>query len=75
MHAGGRFVSIGLDEDGLFHSAVLPGLHLNPTMLRAKNLPHPQLLLASLARDITQLPDDVRAAYRALYDALNRGAD
>ncbi len=69
----GRFISIGLDEEGLYHSKVLPGLQIDPALLYTYDLPHPQLLLASLVKDIPQLPDDVRAAYRALYDALSRG--
>jgi len=68
----GRFVSVPLDADGLYHSAVLPGLTLDPAMLRAADLPDPQLLLAAIAKDLAALPDDVRAAYRALYDALSR---
>jgi Uma2 family endonuclease len=69
----GRFVSVPLDAAGLYHSAVLPGLTLDPTMLRAAELPNPQLLLAGIAKDLPTLPDNVRAAYRALYDALSRG--
>ena len=75
LDAGGRFIPIGLNEDGLYHSAVLPGLKLDPTMLRTHDLPHSQLVLAALAKDLPLLPDDVRAAYRALYDALGRGTD
>ena len=55
------------------NSAVLPGLTLDPAVLRAAQLPNPQLLLAAIAKDLAALPDDVRAAYRALYDALSRG--
>ena len=52
---------------------MLPGLTLDPAVLRAAELPNPQLLLAAVAKDLAMLPDDVRAAYRALYDALSRG--
>ena len=31
------------------------------------------LLLAAIAKDLATLPDDVRTAYGALYDALSRG--
>ena len=71
--ANGRFDTVALDENGLYHSAVLPGLTLDPAVLRAAELPNPQLLLAAVAKDLAMLPDDVRAAYRALYDALSRG--
>lgn len=73
VDADGRFVSIPLGADGLYHSTVLPGLTLDPALLRAAELPNPQLLLAAIAKDLAALPDDVRAAYRALYDALSRG--
>ena len=73
LDATGRFVSVPLDADGQYHSAVLPGLTLNPAVLRAAELPNPPLLLAAIAKDLATLPDDVRAAYRALYDALSRG--
>ena len=73
LDATGRFVSVPLDAAGLYHSAVLPGLTLDPAMLRAAELPNPQLLLAAIAKDLATLPDDVRTAYGALYDALSRG--
>jgi len=73
IDADGRFASVPLDAEGRYHSAALPGLTLDPAVLRAAQLPNPQLLLAAIAKDLAALPDDVRAAYRALYDALSRG--
>ena len=73
LDANGRFETIALDENGVYQSVALPGLTLDPAMLRAAKLPNPQLLLAAIAKDLAALPDDVRAAYRALYDALSRG--
>lgn len=73
IDADGRFASVPLDAEGRYHSAVLPGLTLDPAVLRAAQLPNPQLLLAAIAKDLAALPDDVRAAYRALYDALSHG--
>lgn len=73
LDADGRFFSVALHEDGLYHSAVLPGLRLDPTLLRNTTLPNSQLLLASIAKDLEVLPDDLRAAYRTLFDALSRG--
>jgi Uma2 family endonuclease len=70
--AAGRFASVALDDEGVYESAVLPGLRLDPAALRQVVLPHPQLMLAGLAKDHPSLPEDVRAAYRALYDALSR---
>jgi Uma2 family endonuclease len=69
--ADGRFLSAPLNEDGFYRSAVLPGFWLNPDWLRAEKLPPPALIMAEIAKDVAALPDDVRAAYRALYDALN----
>ncbi len=73
LDANGRFETIALDENGVYQSVALPGLTLDPAMLRAAKLPNPQLLLAAIAKDLAALPDDVRAAYRALYDALSHG--
>jgi Uma2 family endonuclease len=72
LDANGRFDTVALDENGLYHSAILPGLTFDPAILRAAELPNPQLLLAAIAKDLPSLPEDVRAAYRALHDALNR---
>ena len=52
---------------------MLPGLRLDPTLLRNTTLPNSQLLLGSIAKDLEVLPDDLRAAYRTLFDALSRG--
>ncbi len=67
-----RFVSIPLDDMGLYHSLVLPGFRLDPRWLRAATLPDPQVLLAEIAKDLEALPADVRAAYTALYLALKK---
>ena len=70
LETSGRFVSVPLDDAGRYHSAVLPGFHFDPAALRANPLPQPQLLLAELAKDLPALPDNLRAAYQALYVAL-----
>lgn len=67
----GRFASLSLDDDGQFSSLVLPGLRLDPALLRGP-LPNPQLLLAGIAKDLPSLREELRAAYRALYEALSR---
>jgi Uma2 family endonuclease len=36
----GRYTWVALDADGRFHSAVLPGLYLNPNWLWADELPN-----------------------------------
>jgi Uma2 family endonuclease len=72
LDADGRFFSVALDELGIYHSAVLPGLTLDPASLRRTILPHSQLQLAAIAKDLAALPEDLRVAYQALYDALSR---
>jgi hypothetical protein len=70
--ANGRFAPAPLDEDGTYRSVVLPGFWLYPDWLRAELLPPVPLKLAEIAKDMTALPEDVRTAYRAFYDALAR---
>ena len=72
LEPSGRFVSVPLDDAGRYHSAVLPGFHFDPAALRVDPLPPPQFLLAELAKDLPALPDDLRAAYHALYVALKQ---
>ncbi len=71
LEDNGRFASLGLDDDGQFSSIVLPGLRLDPALLRGP-LPNPQLLLAGIAKDLPSLREELRAAYRALYEALSQ---
>ena len=71
LEDNGRFASLGLDDDGQFSSLVLPGLRFDPALLRGP-LPNPQLLLAGIAKDLPSLREELRAAYRALYEALSQ---
>ncbi len=73
LEADGRFASLGLDDDGQFSSLVLPGLRFDPALLRGP-LPNPQRLLAGIAKDLPSLREELRAAYRALYQALSQEA-
>lgn len=68
----GRLVPAPLDDDGIYHSAVLPGFWLDPEWLRDDPLPNVSLKTAEIAKDLANLSDDVRAAYRHLYDVLSR---
>jgi len=68
----GRFTPAPLDKNGIYHSAILPGLWLNPEWLRDDPLPNASLIMAEIAKDLPTLPEDVRNAYRVLHGALNR---
>ncbi len=68
----GRFLAAPLDDEGTYYSAVLPGFRLNPAWLRPVSLPSASLIMAEIAKDLAVLPDDLRAAYLALYEALTR---
>jgi Uma2 family endonuclease len=68
----GLFVPAELDEAGVFHSAVLPGFWLNVNWFWEEPLPNPQLLLAQILMGVEGVSADVRAAYRALYEALTK---
>jgi Uma2 family endonuclease len=68
----GRFFPVALDEGGIYHSLVLPDFWLHPDWLREGTLPPATLKMAEIVKDLATLPDDVRAAYRALYEALTK---
>lgn len=72
LNDAGHYVPVALDEQGVFVSGVLPGFRLAPATLWGQALPPNQLALAEIAKDLEALPDDVRAAYRALYEALRK---
>jgi Uma2 family endonuclease len=72
--ADGRFSAAPLDDDGLYHSAALPGLRLDPNWLRQETLPSPALVMAEIAQDLPALSDEARAAYRAFHQAFARPA-
>jgi len=67
-----RFTSVALDEAGAYMSAVLPGFRLTPAMLWGEPLPYSQFVLAELVKNHDALPEDLRAAYAALYEALKK---
>jgi len=56
----GRFVEVGLDEAGRFHSAALPSFWLDPSWLWQDPLPNPLALLGMIA------PDALRTFVRTL---------
>jgi Uma2 family endonuclease len=68
----GLFVPAEIDEAGVFRSAVLPGFWLNVNWFWQEPLPNPQLLLAQVLMEVEGVSADIRAAYRALYEALTK---
>jgi hypothetical protein len=50
----------------------LPGFWLNVNWFWEEPLPNPQLLLAQILMGVEGVSADVRAAYRALYEALTK---
>lgn len=71
LNDDGAYEPIPLDENGVFRSHVLPQLWLNLDWLWQEPLPNVQLALAAVVKDAAGLPDDVKAAYRALYQSLS----
>ncbi|MFZ0546197.1 MAG: Uma2 family endonuclease [Candidatus Promineifilaceae bacterium] len=68
----GLFVPAELDENGVFHSAVLPGFWLNVNWFWEEPLPNPQFLLAQLFMTSESISPEIRLAYHALYEALKK---
>jgi Uma2 family endonuclease len=59
-----------VDENGIFHSIVIPNLWLSLNWFWAEQLPNPQLALAEIMSSIETLPDEVKETYRALRKLL-----
>ena len=66
----GKFETVPLTDEGIFHSAVLPHFWLNPAWFTAATLPNPQLILSEIILTIPDLDPDVREAYAALRRVL-----
>jgi len=66
----GKFQTVPLTDEGIFHSAILPHFWLDPAWLTAKTLPNPQLILSEIMLTLPDLSDEARAAYAALHKLL-----
>ncbi len=55
-----------LTEDGIYHSAVIPGFWLKTDWLWQEPLPNPQLILAEMITSQADLPAEVKAAYQTI---------
>jgi Uma2 family endonuclease len=70
----GRFVAAELENGAVFRSAVLPGFWLRLEWLWTRPLPSSQLIAAEILMSVEALPEAVRSAYSALYQALQARA-
>lgn len=66
----GDFVEAPIDDDGVYHAAVLPGLWLRLDWLWQAPLPNPQVCLAEVLMASDTAPPQIQAAYRTLYEAF-----
>jgi Uma2 family endonuclease len=66
----GAFYPASVDDNGLYHSTVLPHFWLNVEWLRQEKLPNPQWALAEIMVSMEGLPPEVKAAYQAMHKAL-----
>lgn len=70
LDADGVFHSAPLDDQGIYHSMVIPHFWLDISWLWQEQLPNPQAALAKIMLSIEELADDVRSAYQTLYNSL-----
>lgn len=66
----GRFQPAPIDEDGRFHSIVLPHFWLDLAWFTQDELPNPQLALAAIMLTIDELPAQARATFQSLHELL-----
>ena len=60
-----------VDDDGIYHSSVIPNFWFNVDWLRQKELPNPQLILAEIMLSVAELPAEAKEAYQAMYRLLD----
>jgi hypothetical protein len=58
------------DEQGRYHSVILPNFWLDMDWLWQENLRDPQLALAEIMISIDDLPTEAKDTYQALYSLL-----
>ncbi len=66
----GRFAAAPVDEDGVYHSTVLPGFRLNLDWLRQPEQTDVERALAGMLADSPALSDELRAVYRRMLELL-----
>lgn len=59
-----------IDDQGVYHSNIIPNFWLDLAWLWSDPLPNAQLALAEMMISMTDLPAEVRDAYQAIYNSL-----
>ena len=67
---GGRFVSAPVDDDGVYHSTVLPGFRLRLDWLTKPEETDAERAVAEMLADAPGLNDELRAAYKRISELL-----
>jgi len=69
---GGRFVSAPVDDDGVYHSTVLPGFRLRLDWLIRPEETDAERAVAGMLADAPGLSDELRAMYRRMAELLDQ---
>jgi hypothetical protein len=64
------FHPASINEDGVYHSTVIPNFWLNLDWLWQENLPNPQLALAEIMLSIEGLSPEAKDAFQAMHKLL-----
>ena len=71
-NADGDFVPMVLDENGRFHSNILPNFWLDVVWFWQTPLPNPQLILSQIILTTPNLPDEAKTAFQTLVHLLSK---
>ncbi|MFQ5615007.1 MAG: Uma2 family endonuclease [Anaerolineales bacterium] len=75
LREDGRFYPAEVDNQGIYHSAMLPGFWLAVDWLWQEELPEPQLALAEIMLSMRGLDPKVKEIYWGLYKLLGGSSD
>ena len=67
----GEYASAPVNDDGIYHSTVLPNFWLKLAWLWESPLPNPQLALAEIMTSVESLSPKAKETYQALFDLLS----
>ncbi len=70
LDENGVYATAPVNEDGVYHSTVLPNFWLKLAWLRESPLPNPQLALAEIMTSVESLSPQAKETYQALFDLL-----
>ena len=71
LNSDGAYVPAPVNEDGIYHSTVLPNFWLNLSWLWESPLPNSQQALAEIMTSVESLSPKAKAIYQALYELLD----